>query len=188
MSALNLWRGNNLPSRSSLFDSQDTGWNDFERMFEEMNRMLVPLRTRELLFIPACDIEETDNAYLFSLDVPGLKKDEISIETAGKQIIISGERKYIEENKKGTSHQVERRYGNFRRAFTLPTEIQPDDVEASYTNGVLTIVTKKPEAIKPKKVEVKGTAGKLTEKVLAKLGGKRRAADTAENSKVVNVN
>lgn len=184
MSALDYWRGNSLIPRSSVLGSLDSGWNDFERIFEEMNRMMVPLRARETLATPACDVDETESAYVFSVDIPGLKKEDINIETAGNQIVISGERKREEERKVGTSHRVERRYGNFRRIFTLPADIGPEEVEASYRNGVLTVVAKKPEAIKPKKIEVKGAAGKLTEKVFAKLGGKRGAAKSDEKPKV----
>ncbi len=186
MSVVDFWRGSNITPRSNLNLMHDTGWQDFERMFDEMNRAMMPMRARETLYSPVCDIDETDNAYVFTLDVPGLQKEDLSIETFGSQIVISGERKHEDENKVGTSHRVERRHGQFRRAFTLPADIEPDEVEASYTNGVLTVVAKKPEAIKPKKIEVRENAGRLTEKVLAKLGGHSKPAKLIEKPKTVN--
>ncbi len=185
MSIVDFWRGSKLTPRFSLFSTLDSGVSDFERVFEEMSRLMEPLRTPETPYSPVCDINETDNAYVFTLDVPGLKKEDLSIETFGSQIVISGERKLENENKVGRSHRVERRYGQFRRAFTLPADIESDEVEANYNNGVLMVVALKPKAVKPTKIEVKTNPGKLTEKIFTKFEGHHKAAEITEKAKTI---
>ena len=69
-------------------------------------------------------------------------------------LTITGERKQESETKEKTFHRVERSYGRFSRMITLPTEVEADKVKASYKDGMLNITLPKPEAIKPKHIDV----------------------------------
>ena len=107
-------------------------------------------------FSPKVDIAETDKEYEIQLHVPGMKKDEISIDLNDDQITISGERKFENEKKEKNFHSVESYYGTFNRTFYLPEVVNRDKVDASYKDGILTVslpkdekrVTKKQIAIK----------------------------------------
>lgn len=110
--------------------------------------------TRSL--VPAVDIEEGDDHYLMSFDMPGLDKDNINIEVVGNQLHVSGERKFEKVSK--TGRMRERRWGRFERSLTLPEEIKASDIEAQYRDGVLQIVV--PRAAEAKHVKIKIDEGK----------------------------
>ncbi len=99
---------------------------------------------------PMTDIEEADDHFLLTIDVPGMKKEDLNIEIVNDSILISGERKQ-EEKSKGYS---ERRYGRFQRAFALPTHVEAAKIEAQYSDGVLRVYVPKSEAAKPKTVKI----------------------------------
>ena len=96
-------------------------------------------------FTPKVDIAENDKQYEVQLHVPGMKKDEIKIDLNEDRLTISGERKFENENKEKNFHSVESYYGTFSRSFNLPDTINRDKVDASYQDGVLTIVLPKDE-------------------------------------------
>lgn len=102
---------------------------------------------------PAIDIDETANEYLVSVDLPGIKKEDISIECAGNQLTISAERK--SESVEGRKNERrERFYGSYQRSFTLPTGADPDKVEASLEGGVLIVKIAKGEQAKARRIEI----------------------------------
>lgn len=109
-------------------------------------------------YVPAVDVTETEKAYLVSLDVPGLSKEEIKIELLGDQLKISGERATDKDETNKKYHVIERSYGRFERTIQLPDNIDSDKVEALHENGVLKIALPKTEAAKPKVIDVKADA------------------------------
>ncbi|OFZ20526.1 MAG: hypothetical protein A2X94_10860 [Bdellovibrionales bacterium GWB1_55_8] len=88
---------------------------------------------------PACDVEETDDHYLLSLETPGVARDQIKLEVLENRVQISGEKK---------------RAGKFQRTFTLPAGVNVDKVEASYQDGILTVRIPKPEAALPRQIKI----------------------------------
>lgn len=106
---------------------------------------------------PAVDVAEKDNAYEITAELPGLDEKNIEVTLANGSLTIKGEKKEEKEEKKKDYYLKERRFGSFQRSFTLPDGVDPDKIEASFNNGVLTVkLPKKPEAIKPeKKIAVK---------------------------------
>jgi HSP20 family protein len=107
-------------------------------------------------FSPAVDIKETQGEYMVTAEVPGIKKEDIHIEVADNLLTIKGERKFEKEEKNESYHRVERSYGTFSRAFTLPTSVKADGIEAKFHDGLLTIRIPKAEEKVPKKIEIKG--------------------------------
>lgn len=106
-------------------------------------------------FVPLVNTREGQYAYHIELDLPGVKKEDISIHNDGDAIIISGERKFSQETKKEDYYHVESSYGKYQRRFTLPKDVDLEHIEATYADGVLEVVIpklKKPEA---KKIEIK---------------------------------
>jgi HSP20 family protein len=105
---------------------------------------------------PRVDIVEGEAAYKISADMPGLDKNNISVEVKNGVLAISGEKKEEKtEREKNRFYHFERRFGSFRREFALPEHVDAEHVDAKYTNGVLEITLTKTEAAKPKAIEIK---------------------------------
>ena len=105
-------------------------------------------------WIPAMDLVETDDHFVLRADLPGLTKDDVSIELEDRVLTVSGERKAEHEDRHEGYYRVERAFGSFSRSLTLPEGVEPDSVEASFDNGVLEVRIPKPEERKPRKVEI----------------------------------
>ena len=103
---------------------------------------------------PAVDISERKDAYVVSAEVPGIKPEELEVTLEDGLLTIQGERRMEKETSDRQYHRVERRYGAFRRSITLPSQVNADAIEASYSDGVLQVVVPKVESAKPKKINV----------------------------------
>ncbi len=108
-------------------------------------------------FVPAVNTREADDAYYIEVDLPGVKKEDISIDVDDNVLTISGERKVEEERKEDEFYRVESFYGKFERSFTLPEDVDADKIEAEAKDGVLTIRIPKAQVVEkaPKKIEIK---------------------------------
>ncbi|HEX6673782.1 MAG TPA: Hsp20/alpha crystallin family protein [Actinomycetes bacterium] len=104
---------------------------------------------------PALDIAERNDAYVVTVEVPGVKPEQLEITLEDGVLTISGERRFEEETKEAQYHRIERSYGAFRRSITLPTRVMSDAIDASFQDGVLTVVVPKAEEAKPKRIEVR---------------------------------
>lgn len=96
-------------------------------------------------FVPKVDILENEKGYEVNLAVPGLSKDDFKIDLNDNFLTISGERKFTKEKKENNLHVVETQYGNFRRSFSLPENVDASKIQATYTNGILEIFIPKDE-------------------------------------------
>lgn len=106
------------------------------------------------------DLWETPEAYHLRADLPGLTAEDIDINVTADTIAISGELKGQSDVTSEGWLRQERRYGKFQRAFTLPMQLDANKVEASFENGVLTLVLPKAEAVRPKQIKVTAKAQK----------------------------
>lgn len=89
------------------------------------------------------DVEETEQAYAITADIPGVKKEDIKVEIDGNQVAISAERKHDSEEKKGNTVRSERHRGQQYRVFTLQCPVDDGKAEARYENGVLKLTLPK---------------------------------------------
>ena len=106
-------------------------------------------------FMPAFEIKETKDGYLFRADVPGIKQEDLEINMTGNRLTVSGKRDAEKQEKTEKYYTYECSYGSFTRAFTLPDGIDANGIYADLRDGVLTVsVPKKPE-MQPKKIAVK---------------------------------
>src|SRR6266545_3004167 len=103
---------------------------------------------------PALDIAERKDAYLVTVELPGVKLDDLEITLEDGLLTIQGERHFADDAADQNFHRVERRYGSFRRAITLPAHVVADEVEATIEDGVLRILVPKAEEAKPKRIQV----------------------------------
>ena len=106
-------------------------------------------------FRPSVDVLEHDNSFEIHLSIPGMKKDEISIDLKNDVLTISGERKQKTEKKDAKFHMGEIRYGKFSRTFRLPDHVNAEAIEAAFNDGVLELTIPKAEAAKPKSINIK---------------------------------
>jgi HSP20 family protein len=105
------------------------------------------------------EVVEKENRLLVRLDLPGVKKEEISVSVTGEGLTIEGERKVEEEEKENNWYRSERTYGKFIRTVPLPEGVKTPDVKATFVNGVLEIVVPLPvaaAAAPPRKIEIAG--------------------------------
>lgn len=100
------------------------------------------------------DIYEKDNTIIINAELPGMSKEDISVDIKGKLVTLGGERKSDEEIKEENSYRRERSYGRFERTFTLPFEVSDDNVKATYTNGILKLEIPRPEDQVAKKITI----------------------------------
>ncbi len=103
-------------------------------------------------WMPLVDINETEDAFAVKAELPGVDKDDVSVDIDNGVLTIRGEKKVETKDKK--RHRIECAYGSFVRSFTLPQSVNMDKVEAEYKNGVLNLTIPKSEEAKPKQIEV----------------------------------
>jgi HSP20 family protein len=103
---------------------------------------------------PAVDIAEGESEVTVFIDVPGVDRQSIDVQLTGDTLTVRGERQFERREGQNVLH-VERPFGQFVRSFTIGVPVQTDQVQASYRDGVLTIVLPKAESVKPRKIQIK---------------------------------
>ncbi|MBX9768776.1 MAG: Hsp20/alpha crystallin family protein [Bdellovibrionales bacterium] len=158
-------------------------------IFREMDRMFNDLAapgTRfydEREFAPATEVVESDNHYLLSVDLPGMKKEDIQIEMVGNTLTISGERKqrggWSENNQR--IQRSENLYSALRKSFVLPNSVSTDKIEANYADGVLELYLPKTQLAQSRKIEIQsGKDGFLSQLLGSRKSEKAESTAAAE--------
>lgn len=148
-----------LPERRS---QERGGATDVEQFSDRMRRMLeqtfggswTPLMTDPIGWSPPVDIEEQDDAYVIEAELPGVKREDVNIEVVGSELSITGEIK--ERDRKGVLRRRTRRVGRFEYRVRLPEQVDPESVEASLSEGILTVRVPKSQRAERRRIEVKG--------------------------------
>ncbi|HUA91603.1 MAG TPA: Hsp20/alpha crystallin family protein [Terracidiphilus sp.] len=140
-----------------------TRWDPFREVVALQNRVNSlfrdfnengdgPLTTAS--FVPAVDIYEDTEKVVLKLEVPGIEEKDLDIRVENHTLTVKGERKFEKEEKEENFHRIERRYGSFYRAFTLPNTVDTENVNAKYNAGVLKLELKKKPEAQPKQIKV----------------------------------
>ena len=108
-------------------------------------------------WMPAMDLVETTDHFVLRADLPGMSEEDVKIELEDTTLTVSGERKAEHEDRSEGYYRVERAFGSFARTLTLPQGVDPEAVTASFDRGVLEIRVPKPEARKPRRIEIGGS-------------------------------
>lgn len=103
---------------------------------------------------PSVDFSEKDGKYYLTAELPGINKEDISINIEDGRITVSGKKEEKKEEKGSDYYLKETRYGSFSRSFRLPGKVEEDKVDATYKDGVLTVVLPHEEATETKKIEI----------------------------------
>ncbi len=116
------------------------------RLFEEFFNDFPAVPEKSESWIPSVDILEKDGNLILRAELPGMTEKEISLKLEGNTLTLKGERKMDSEDQKSNYHRVESFYGSFTRSFRLPDTVDPEQINAEYKNGVLTItIPQRPE-------------------------------------------
>lgn len=131
------------------FDSFPAGLRVFQ---DSVNRLFAEPGSRP--WVPPVDIQETDQALVVKADLPDMEMKDIDVRLENGTLTLRGHRGFEGQKTEGGWHRVERSYGTFERAFSLPDTVDAEGVKADYKNGVLTVVLPKKELAKPRQVKV----------------------------------
>jgi HSP20 family protein len=139
-------------------------FRDLQTLKERMDRLFDDTLSRSRggaddmfqgTWAPAVDIYEDDESIVLEAELPGMDKKDIQVNVSDGVLTLKGERKFTKETKEENYHRIERAYGTFSRAFTLPQTVDTMKIAATHKDGVLSVrLPKKPEA-KPRSVDVK---------------------------------
>jgi HSP20 family protein len=137
-----------------------TSWSPFDRLSSLRDLMDSAFQLASLApgasagWAPALDVLEDEENVTVKLEAAGMKAEDFDLSLQDGTLTISGERKSESEKREGESFRSERVFGSFRRTVALPSPVTADKVNASYKDGVLTVVLPKAEEAKPKKIQV----------------------------------
>jgi HSP20 family protein len=155
-------RENQMMLRTQWYPFQDLRSAQEERAQDQMDRLFAHAlglhgqwqgaSTRA--WAPALDIAERKDAYLVTVELPGVKLDDLEITLEDGLLTIQGERHFAHDSSEEQVHRAERSSGAFRRSITLPAHVEADEVNASMEDGVLRILVPKAEEAKPKRIQV----------------------------------
>ncbi|MBI4229168.1 MAG: Hsp20/alpha crystallin family protein [Deltaproteobacteria bacterium] len=131
--------------------------NTFHKIFDDTAKALSRFGFEDIgdgIWAPRVDIYETENGYMVSADLPGMKKDNIEIDVKDNTLTIRGEKTFEHKGTKDNYVRVERKYGKFVRSFNLSDDVDTEKIKANYKNGVLEIAIPKREEAVTKQIKV----------------------------------
>jgi HSP20 family protein len=108
-------------------------------------------------YAPAVDIHEAENKFVIRADLPGLEEKDLDVRVHDGTLILSGKREQSKQEQTDQGYHRERRCGSFCRQFRLGSQVDDQQIEASYKNGVLTVVLPKREEAKPRQIPVQSS-------------------------------
>lgn len=142
-------RGSGIPAWDPLRAMQELlRWDPFGD--RDLPSLLAP-RTG-FGFVPAFEVKETPESFVFRGDLPGVREDDIEIAVSGNMLTIRGRREEERRDEQDRYYAVERSYGEFQRSFALPDSADPDQVHADLKEGVLTITVPKHANVQPRRI------------------------------------
>lgn len=163
---LSPWRKNRAPSASGTkLPAPQSLQTHFDRWFDDMGLGFdFPVMGTRLLanadFSPQLDVVETKTDYRFCVELPGLSEHDIDLSIEDGVLTLKGEKKtHFQNDDTDKPMRIERHYGAFARAFTLPKDADEEDVNAVFDKGVLTVTIAKTEmADERRKIKIKSPA------------------------------
>jgi HSP20 family protein len=126
----------------------------------ELSRMLQGLpvwgadESTTTAWVPPVDIFESGDQIVISLEMPGVRKEDVQVELNDSTLTISGERRLDFEDQRENYHRIERRYGRFARSFTVPPNVDRDGLKAEYHEGILSLRLPKRDEARPRTITV----------------------------------
>jgi HSP20 family protein len=142
-------------------------YREFNTFADRLSRVLAQTTPRNRdeemslgTWLPPVDIAEDEDRITLTAELPGFKEDQIQIQMEGGVLTLRGDRKFEEEKEGRNFHRVERSYGQFVRSFTLPNNVDREQIKASFSDGLLHIELPKREEAKPRQIKISGESEK----------------------------
>ena len=150
--------------------SNRNNWHPLAQFMKQLDEdffsPLMPSNNTQAFATPQMEWHENDKGYLISFDIPGMKPEDIKIDLKENTLQVSAERKFSSEKKEGDSVRSEKFYGTYQRVIELPRDVDAENVQADYSNGVLELLIPKTEKAQAKNIQIGKGEGKLSEKFL----------------------
>ena len=129
--------------------------NTIQKYFDDFSSLKSPFHTDD--FSPRIDISEKENHVIVTAEIPGVNKEDLKLTLQDNILTIEGEKKNEIVEKEKKYYREERRFGSFKRAFTLPSEVESEKVNADFNNGILSIKLNKvlPQVPEEKIIKIK---------------------------------
>src|SRR5262245_28370227 len=139
-----------------LFASRDlsTVREDLNHLLEDFFGNSTSFGPSAVQFAPPADIQETPEAFVLKMDLPGVSPSQVKVSMTGDVLHVRGQRSEEKSGNGTTRHRMERVYGAFERTFPLSAPVRADQIQAKYRDGVLEIVVPKAEEAKVREIEV----------------------------------
>ncbi|HUG00938.1 MAG TPA: Hsp20/alpha crystallin family protein [Longimicrobiales bacterium] len=130
-------------------------WSELRRLQGEFGDLLSDAFDAEgQAWMPAVEVRETADAIELTAELAGVKAQDVHVEVEDGVLTMRGEKNYERTSEDERRHIHERRYGSFTRSFTLPREIEVDEISASFNDGVLSVSVPKAERAKGRRIEI----------------------------------
>jgi len=153
----------------------DELWNEMDQVFADLNRAQSLFDERQLP--SSLDFEENEDHYRISVDLPGIRKEDLKLEIRDQLLSITGDRK-----RTSSRDQKEIVQSRFSRTFTLPRSVDTDRIEAHHENGALELYLPKHQKAQVRRIEIQDQKGGLFEKLLGTKKDSSKLAEGALNS------
>jgi HSP20 family protein len=138
-------------------------YRELSSFADRFNRTFGSMQARERdeevglgAWMPPVDIAEDKEKITLTAELPGFKENEVQIQMEGNLLTLRGDRKFEEEKNGRNYHRVERSYGQFIRSFTLPNNVDRENIRARFNSGLLEVEMPKREDAKPKQIKISG--------------------------------
>lgn len=130
------------------------GWDPFQGMAP---RLWTGAEGQGMTYVPSFDVKETSDAYVFKVDLPGFREQDLDLNVSENRLTVSGKREEEKVEDTDTFYCRERSHGSFMRTFTLPEGIDSNRIQADLKEGILSIHVPKSAGSKPKRISIGGT-------------------------------
>ena len=139
---------------------RDPFFRNFDRLFSDDFFRPLGFMTRpnddlgQAGWLPAVDVRESEEAFVFTAELPGISGEAVEITVEDGILTLSGERRFNEEDEEKNYRRIERAYGSFSRSFRLPSAVDAEKIEATFADGLLTVTVPKAEIAKARKIDI----------------------------------
>jgi HSP20 family protein len=152
--AMERWRPFGTADRWESFRNMGDIQGEVNRLFDTFLGRPVAAAPAMRAWLPAVDMQETKDALVLTVEVPGVSEKDVTVSITGDLLSIRGERRVADEAKNQQYLHSERVFGQFERLIQLPLEVQADKVKATYRDGVLQVTLPKAEELKPREIKI----------------------------------
>lgn len=144
-----------IPTRGTTRPAELAPINRLDRLFDEVLTGFPAFTAGDRALVPATDISESDSSVTLTIELPGVRSQDVTVSLENDVLTIKAEKQRESVESTNRVRRVERNFGTFERRFNVAKGIDVDGIEASQTDGVLTVVLPKSERAKSRDIEVK---------------------------------